>query len=271
MHMKRLLLLTLFASIMSIGHAQILLINDTFDRTGTLGVAPDSTPTYEIGSNTWIGNNNGATGANDVTTDTTGGGEAVMNDLGDGSYPPYPNAGASIGVPSTYLSGGNLIVGDTYTLSFTLTTSEVSNIGGDVSAGFADSSVPTDYALVDDSAQNSDHVDYTYQADLVPYGTQYDTGVTDSGAGNAATVVMTLLAGVGGSDTLGVNIDSTPVFSQVLALGNLDEISIGGTVANGTVQDLSLDVSPEPSTYALMLGGLAFLGFLIRRKRALFS
>jgi hypothetical protein len=57
-------------------------------------------------------------------------------------------------------------------------------------------------------------------------------------------------------------------------LGSYPSDLSGGTITvpNGTPYDRHFDVGlaavPEPSTYALLLGGLAVLGFSLRRKRA---
>jgi hypothetical protein len=47
----------------------------------------------------------------------------------------------------------------------------------------------------------------------------------------------------------------------------------GAPASNGAgfLNDIVVREVPEPSTYALMLGGLAFLGFCIRRKTVLLS
>ena len=36
---------------------------------------------------------------------------------------------------------------------------------------------------------------------------------------------------------------------------------------NGTLSGLTISVVPEPGTYALMLAGLAFVGFRLNRRR----
>jgi hypothetical protein len=41
-----------------------------------------------------------------------------------------------------------------------------------------------------------------------------------------------------------------------------------GTVTAMSVRDLSAAVVPEPSTYALMLAGVAAIGFAARRRKA---
>ncbi len=60
--------------------------------------------------------------------------------------------------------------------------------------------------------------------------------------------------------------------SVYMGLGSNDQdgrnVEYWGTVSTLSVRDLSAAVVPEPSTYALMLAGVAAIGFAARRRRA---
>jgi hypothetical protein len=84
----------------------------------------------------------------------------------------------------------------------------------------------------------------------------------------------------GGCDPSGIKRDETqsggvvpPGETQPPAtmLASLRLASSGGSTTSSAVlflDNITLAVTPEPSTYVLMLGGLAFLGFWLRRKNA---
>ncbi|GAB2880208.1 hypothetical protein GCM10027046_05300 [Uliginosibacterium flavum] len=55
-----------------------------------------------------------------------------------------------------------------------------------------------------------------------------------------------------------------------LSLGNVDYLTFNGTVGGGggmQLDNINVLAVPEPSTYAMMLGGLMALGFVARKKR----
>jgi hypothetical protein len=76
--------------------------------------------------------------------------------------------------------------------------------------------------------------------------------LTSTGVGHTGNIwslhSFTFTAGVGPSTTL-----------SFLAAGNSDGLG-------GSLDDVSVTAVPEPETYALLLGGLALVGFSARRR-----
>jgi hypothetical protein len=95
---------------------------------------------------------------------------------------------------------------------------------------------------------------------LVGPGAQFD-------ANNVAVTDVSL--GQSSADYLEFNVQNLKSSGGTYLV--LSSYTTGATAYLGAVSFESIAEIPEPSTYALMLGGLAFLGFLIRRKSARFS
>jgi hypothetical protein len=77
------------------------------------------------------------------------------------------------------------------------------------------------------------------------------------------------LTGPTGSDPLGTPVNFT-LNDVTLNAGETVDFVVGNGLSTTQV-DATITEVPEPSTYALMLGSLALLGFCLRRKSALFS
>jgi hypothetical protein len=90
------------------------------------------------------------------------------------------------------------------------------------------------------------------------YVTQY-TGVKAPNGGNIAMPEVVFTADFPVSD-----------FDGIRLIGPNGGFANGGFIA-ATQIELQAGAVPEPSTYAMMLGGLALLGFCVRRKTALVS
>jgi hypothetical protein len=87
---------------------------------------------------------------------------------------------------------------------------------------------------------------------------------TSSGAVLGSQVITEPASGTFAPETLTLPVLSSPYLGDQL---QVKLIANGSTVSFSDVT-LGFVAAPEPSTYALMLGGLALLGFCIRRKLA---
>jgi hypothetical protein len=117
--------------------------------------------------------------------------------------------------------------------------------------------------------------------ELQLFATMTSNGYTDGGASGSETVQDITAGGNGATTTLNwgqatPGVGSGTYFITELFTANssgqeqlfFSSIS-GAPVQIGASQILNLSVIPEPSTYAMMLAGLAVLGFCVRRKGAL--
>jgi hypothetical protein len=257
---KSLLLSLIFIAGAAAARGQIL--TDTFSNgTPSSQVTLNGqSPTYSATSETWTSN----------TNITTNGSEAVLPNL----YTPdnqYASVLGYIGIPTTYLTGSDLTVGKTYSL--TLTVSETSGEGGVLYAGFGTLS-QTGNVPYQNGNEGSFYVfdngaDTYVAATDVPGSLPLTRIATGTGA-NPVTVVLNITAGAGDLDLLTASIGGNQVFSETTTIFPTADVFVSDLTANGTVSDLSLSV-PEPSTYALLLGGLALAGICVRGRRAILA
>lgn len=148
----------------------------------------------------------------------------------------------------------------------------------------ADTTVPTPLDLGDNlfiDTFTTDHGELSQRTTFTLYGDADFDGL-------AGWIVDT--ADGRGPRLVGVNIDIVDADNNVVAsdtftgvLGGFAHSDFSGTLAQGTytlvatgnaLRDASLDISlsilvpvPEPATYGMLLGGLAVLGALTRRRR----
>ena len=257
MKFASLLLFAAFASLISISHGQVL-ITDNFDRGTALAPAAlnGSSPTFSATPETWTANSN-------ITTDGT---EAVLPST---STPPDDSILGYIGIPG--VTGSNLNVGSTYTLSFTLTppsgsqwtaagfgtetnTGDVQWLGGN-EAGF--------WVLYNTTGGVAVFEDVSGAINLI--------GIT-SGVSGDAHVALTIQAGAS-ADMLSASLNGNPLAlaPSIVAVDPMTQVFISDDSASGAIKSLSLSVIsvPEPSTWAMLLSSLGLLLFISRLRRKL--
>jgi len=104
--------------------------------------------------------------------------------------------------------------------------------------------------------------------DLMTVDTAFNTGILN---GDLTIDLTDLTYGGSNSDlkALVAEQPGTVILSfQFATSENLSSLSEGSSPSGHTSYSGSVEEAPEPSTYALMLGGFALLGFCVRRKLA---
>jgi hypothetical protein len=253
--MKQILFLTIFASITLIGRGQTLLLQDTFDRgtPSTPVTLNGASPSYSASSETWTSD----------PSITTNGTSALVP--GTSTIAPDYSVLGYIGIPG--ITGGNLTIGQIYTLQFTFLPP-----GGNgpwTAAGFGTETNPEDVPYVNGNdagfwcLDNGNGVSIYYDATPGNNTQIYYTGM------NPGTNIVDLTVAVGAtSDTLSASINGTPLIlttSIVPPLQPISQVFIGDAVnTTGSFENLSVTEGvPEPSTYAMMLIGLGTISFCV--------
>jgi hypothetical protein len=259
---KSLWLSLIFIAGAAAARGQVILSDNFSTGTPSSQVTLDGqSPTYpNPTTETWTSNTN-------ITTD---GSEAVLPNLYTNDT-PYAAVLGYIGIPSAYLTSSDLVVGTTYSLS--LTVSETSGGGGVAYAGFGTvsqtSNVPYQNGNEGSFYVFDNGID-TYVADS-DVANDFTLTRVDTGTGaNPVSIVLDITAGAGDIDLLTATIDKTQVFSTTAKIFPSADVFISDLTTDGTVSDLSLSV-PEPSTYVLLLGGLALVGVCVRGRRAILA
>ncbi|MCE0521839.1 MAG: PEP-CTERM sorting domain-containing protein [Methylacidiphilales bacterium] len=252
------IILAVLASVTIAGTASAQIYEDKFSYTGALpGNAPD---THDTNGNVWLGltwssapiyaNGTAATGQNYPSGASYG-----------GSFLPVNSAGVTL--------DGSL----GFTLSATVNTTIFTN---------GDPSSPAGIELLDSTTPQSSQANVF----LAPEAGFFATlGVNSAGGASgffnggsigtlagSNTALLQIVYTPGGSPTLSFYDNSVLVSSQSVTVAQiqaLTDVGINVDYPNhSTITDftLTLAAAPEPSTYALLLAGLAGLVFFARRR-----
>jgi hypothetical protein len=247
-----LLAVALLATFAGIGHAQIMI---------NLAVSEHATAT------TIFGYNSGTLSSLGTSYEQYGGSKATMNDgvtTQDNANTTFGNEGGQTG--TSYGFGGytNLTVPVKMSISSVNLYMNAFGDGGwfghnsnfsfSSPLSAADLTAPLIQVTTDNGAT------WTTVATTNNYLSVF-AGNVYAGQGSTPEVTFNLLApatGIDGIRVIGLN--------GGYAGTGADANSTSGFMA---INELQIEATPEPSTYALMLGGLAFLGFCLRRKTTL--
>ena len=240
---KLLSVLTLGAALAYVPVASAAVIyQDNFNRTGDLS---GSTPTITTGGNTW----------------------SSANWSTDGSAAKPDAAGYMAILPFTPATG------NVYTLSASMNPTVPADSPSWFVLGFTNRNATDNWFAGDQSSasiaarvSNNEYPDFYFNGP----GTTAGFGTVGSYAAGAHLYSITLdtTALNSANWTVSYSVDGTQVIAPT-ALGYNPTINYVGFGSNdatgGTIDNFSLTVVPEPSTYALVVGGIATL--LLSRRR----
>jgi hypothetical protein len=249
--MNRALYLSLFVALTSLGHAQVLIDEQFTQGTANSPVGLDGkAPTYSSSLVTehWMA-------------------DSSLTENGTEASIPYAPSTQAIGYLAIPGASSGLVVGNTYTLSFTL--GPVSG-GSWTSAGFG---TETSTSNVTYTGSNYGGFWVLNNGGAIALYANSSNGVPNqiggvSITGGVGNVTLSIAVGAT-SDTLSALVNGNPVTlsDSTFSLAPVTEVFIGHYEAAGTFSDLVL-TAPEPSTWAMMLLGAAGL-LVIGRRRAL--
>jgi hypothetical protein len=218
-----------------------VIYQDNFNRTGDLS---GSTPTITTGGNTW----------------------SSANWSTDGSAAKPDAAGYMAILPF------NPVQGNIYTLSASMNPTVPADSPSWFALGFTNRNATDNWFA---GAQNSASIFARVSNNAYP--DFYAQGPGTGGIGNLGnytdgvahvySITLDTTAGNSANWTASYSVDGTQVIAPT-ALGynpTINYVGFGADASAGTIDNFSLTVVPEPSTYALVVGGIATL--LLSRRR----
>ncbi|MGZ0655471.1 PEP-CTERM sorting domain-containing protein [Coraliomargarita sp. W4R53] len=269
-------------------HGQII-FQDTFttnDGLNNQSINLDIGATRQTVGTTSTYTHNGATSQSNVSTNddnTTNNGNAAGNSMGRIRNNQQSAAGSNAFL-SLDTNFGSSLAGETYTISFDLHYKKratdtgdqwISFAIGDSNATQAPNAAATDFGLLlraDGVSPTNDNLARFYSDGVVNASNDYAT--TPSFTSSYVNFIITVNE-TGAATTIGATANGTTILNNFAAdFANNDRyFSFGSHLGSGTaafsdvfLDNLTISVVPEPSTYAL-IGGLLVIGFVSLKRR----
>jgi hypothetical protein len=209
-------------------------------------------------------------------------GFSLTNEKGGGSVSGYDTVGAVSLSDDTYTNAGVQTSSPQY-VSYTNGTSPASSattIGGTAAGEY---SIQTKYSINNSEPATGATLSFTIDfnnalssGNIYVIGNSYAVpeALFTAALSNGNTVTAT--EGYGSSnqnDIFDIGLSNITAGSSLNISWAVESMSGSGNPAYGNVSlnGVALALVPEPSTYAMLLGGLALLGFFVRRRTVLLS